>query len=53
MMINILGVDISTIKGGGDPKPRKAKLGQLIPNTIVQFEKAESSSLNLIGKARG
>ncbi|CAH0556073.1 unnamed protein product, partial [Brassicogethes aeneus] len=34
-------------------KPRKTKLGQLIPNTVVQFEKAESSSLNLVGKAKG
>lgn len=46
-------MDISKIKAGGDPKPRKSKLGQLIPNTVIQFEKAESSSLNLIGKSKG
>lgn len=46
-------MDISHIKGGGDPKPRKAKLGQVIPNTVIQFEKAESSSLNLVGKSKG
>lgn len=53
--VNVLitGVDISHIKGGGDPKPRKGKLGQVIPNTIIQFEKAESSSLNLVGKSKG
>ncbi|CAH1990020.1 unnamed protein product [Acanthoscelides obtectus] len=46
-------VDISAIKSGGDAKPRKAKIGQLIPNTLVQFEKAENSSLNLVGKSKG
>lgn len=46
-------VDIAKIKAGGEGKPRKAKLGQLIPNTLVQFEKAEASSLNLVGKSKG
>ncbi|KAJ8932437.1 hypothetical protein NQ314_014651 [Rhamnusium bicolor] len=41
------------IKDGKEAKPRKAKIGQLIPNTVVQFEKAESSSLNLVGKSKG
>ncbi|XP_028131583.1 vesicle-fusing ATPase 1-like [Diabrotica virgifera virgifera] len=53
MIKDIEVVDISKIKAGGDVKPRKAKLGQLIPNTLVQFEKAESSSLNLVGKSKG
>ncbi|KAJ8918795.1 hypothetical protein NQ315_011079 [Exocentrus adspersus] len=50
---DIEAVGIAAIKEGKDAKPRKAKLGQLIPNTVVQFEKAESSSLNLVGKSKG
>ncbi|XP_074031518.1 vesicle-fusing ATPase 1 [Leptinotarsa decemlineata] len=46
-------VNISSMKAGGEMKPRKAKLGQLIPDTVVQFEKAENSSLNLTGKSKG
>lgn len=41
------------IKEGRDSKPRKAKLGRLLANTIIQFEKVENSSLNLTGKAKG
>ncbi|KAJ8984991.1 hypothetical protein NQ317_016902 [Molorchus minor] len=51
--IFIASVGIASIKEGRDVKPRKAKLGQIIPNTMVQFEKAETSSLNLTGKAKG
>ncbi|XP_018579945.1 vesicle-fusing ATPase 1-like isoform X2 [Anoplophora glabripennis] len=50
---DIEAVGIGAIKEGREAKPRKAKLGQLIPNTVVQFEKAESSSLNLVGKSKG
>ncbi|KAG5884302.1 Vesicle-fusing ATPase 1 [Gonioctena quinquepunctata] len=46
-------ISITAMKAGGEAKPRKAKLGQLIPDTVVQFEKAESSSLNLVGKSKG
>lgn len=53
MSLFFVGVDIATIKGGGEAKPRKAKIGMLIPNTVIQFEKAENSSLNLVGKAKG
>lgn len=49
----VLAVDISNIKGGGESKPRKGKIGQVIPNTVIQFEKAENSSLNLVGKSKG
>ncbi|XP_019879561.1 vesicle-fusing ATPase 1-like [Aethina tumida] len=44
---------LSALKEGSNEKPRKTKTGQLIPNTMVQFEKAENSSLNLVGKAKG
>lgn len=29
------------------------RFGRILGNTDVQFEKAENSSLNLIGKAKG
>lgn len=34
-------------------EPIKTKFGRLLGNTIVQFEKAEGSSVNLTGKAKG
>ncbi|XP_066145979.1 vesicle-fusing ATPase 1-like [Euwallacea fornicatus] len=43
----------SALKEGQESKPRKCKLGLLIPNTAVQFEKADNSSLNLVGKSKG
>lgn len=46
-------VNINTVKSNQDAKPKKNKIGQLFPNTAVQFEKAEASSLNLVGKSRG
>ncbi|RZC38213.1 vesicle-fusing ATPase 1-like, partial [Asbolus verrucosus] len=46
-------VNINTLKQGGDAKPRKSKMGKLYPNTVIQFEKAETSSLNLVGKSKG
>ncbi|XP_017771802.1 PREDICTED: vesicle-fusing ATPase 1-like [Nicrophorus vespilloides] len=45
--------DIEAIRKGVDSKPKKTKIGRLLPNTVVQFEKAENSALNLIGKAKG
>lgn len=50
---SFLAADLAAIKQGRDSKPIKTTLGQLLPNTVVQFEKAESSSLNLVGKAKG
>lgn len=45
-------VTVSSLKEG-NPKPKKSQIGQLTPNAVVQFEKAENSSLNLTGKAKG
>ncbi|XP_060528083.1 vesicle-fusing ATPase 1-like [Cylas formicarius] len=45
--------NISAIKENRDAKAKKARIGQLIPNTTVQFEKAENSSINLVGKSKG
>ncbi|XP_065212547.1 vesicle-fusing ATPase 1-like isoform X2 [Planococcus citri] len=45
--------DLSAIKAGRESKPRPAKLGRCLADTIIQFEKAEGSSINLIGKSKG
>jgi len=45
--------DLSAIKAGQDAKPKKTKMGRCLGDTIVQFEKAENSSLNLVGKSKG
>lgn len=45
--------DLSAIKAGQEPKPKKTKMGRCLGDTMIQFEKAESSSLNLVGKAKG
>ncbi|XP_018331362.1 vesicle-fusing ATPase 1 [Agrilus planipennis] len=46
-------VDINAIKQGKQAKPRKTKIGYLLANSVVQFEKAPNSSLNLTGKSKG
>lgn len=46
-------VDINAIKSGQDAIPRKTRMGRCLGDTIIQFEKAENSSLNLVGKAKG
>ncbi|KAF7987816.1 hypothetical protein HCN44_003679 [Aphidius gifuensis] len=45
--------DISAIKSGQESKPKKTKMGRCLGDTTIQFEKAENSSLNLIGAAKG
>lgn len=45
--------DLCAIKAGQDAKPKKTKMGRCLGDTMVQFEKAEQSSLNLVGKAKG
>jgi vesicle-fusing ATPase len=45
--------DLNAIKAGQDAKPKKTKMGRCLGDTIVQFEKAENSSLNLVGKSKG
>lgn len=54
MYINVFSAaDLSAIKAGQDAKPKKTKMGRCLGDTIVQFEKAENSSLNLVGKSKG
>ena len=45
--------DLNAIKAGQKPKPQKAKLGVLLPNTTITWEKADMSPLNLTGKSKG
>lgn len=51
--MEFLATDMAAFKEGREAKPKKTKLGRLLANTIIQFEKAENSSLNLTGKAKG
>lgn len=46
-------VDLKSIKDDLEAKPKKVKTGLLSPNSSVQFVKAESSSVNLIGSSVG
>jgi vesicle-fusing ATPase len=45
--------DLNAIRAGKDAKPRKARLGQCFPNTMIIFDKAEGASVNLTGKSKG
>jgi vesicle-fusing ATPase len=45
--------DLNVIKAGQDAKPKKTKMGRCLGDTIVQFEKADNSSLNLVEKSKG
>ncbi|XP_065202991.1 vesicle-fusing ATPase 1-like isoform X2 [Planococcus citri] len=45
--------DLNAIKAGEESKPRPVELGCCLANTIIQFEKAERSGINLIGKSKG
>lgn len=46
--------DINAFKTGAkDSKPLKVKMGRCIANTAIVFDKAEGSSLNLVGKSKG
>ncbi|KAL3269922.1 hypothetical protein HHI36_008979 [Cryptolaemus montrouzieri] len=50
---DIEAINIASMQRNSDAKPRKAKIAQLIPNSVITFEKAENSSLNLVGKSKG
>ncbi|EDV43701.2 uncharacterized protein Dana_GF16398 [Drosophila ananassae] len=45
-------VDPRTV-GDGAPKARNVRFGRILGNTVVQFEKAENSVLNLQGRSKG
>lgn len=46
-------VDPNALKDNKEGTTKSVRFGRLLGNTVVQFEKAENSSLNLVGKAKG
>lgn len=46
-------VDPRTIGDGKEAKTRNVRFGRVLGNTVVQFEKAENSVLNLQGRSKG
>jgi vesicle-fusing ATPase len=49
----IEAVDATAIRDGKNAEPKKVTFGKLTGNAMIQFEKAENSSINLVGKAKG
>ncbi|XP_058800718.1 vesicle-fusing ATPase 1-like [Phymastichus coffea] len=45
--------DLQAIKAGQEAKPKKTRMGRLLGDTVVTFEKAPNSSLNLTGTKQG
>lgn len=45
--------DLSAISSGQNTVPKKTQMGRCLGDSVIQFEKAENSSLNLVGKAKG
>lgn len=50
---NFTAADLSAIKAGKEPKPKKTRMGRCLGDTLIQFDKAETSCLNLVGKSKG
>ncbi|KAG6463480.1 hypothetical protein O3G_MSEX013898 [Manduca sexta] len=50
---NLEAVDVQALAAGVNAVPRRVRMGRLLPDASVQFDKAENSSLNLVGKAKG
>ncbi|XP_039498495.1 vesicle-fusing ATPase 1 [Drosophila santomea] len=46
-------IDPKSLGEGKEPSMRNVRFGRILGNTVVQFEKAENSSLNLQGKSKG
>ncbi|XP_068153083.1 vesicle-fusing ATPase 2 [Drosophila tropicalis] len=46
-------IDPRTVGDGKESKTRNVRFGRILGNTIVQFEKAENSVLNLQGRSKG
>lgn len=50
---SIEAIDASSLRENKNAEPRKINFGRLTGNAVVQFEKAENSAINLVGKAKG
>lgn len=46
-------MDVQALAAGSNAVPRRVRMGRLLPDACIQFDKAENSSLNLVGKAKG
>jgi hypothetical protein len=49
----LIAVDLSAVARGQSSKAQKIPLGVSLANTMVVFERAEGSSINLAGKSKG
>lgn len=49
----IEAVDARSIQENKTAEAKKINFGRLTGNAVIQFEKAENSSLNLVGKSKG
>lgn len=50
---SIDAIDANSIRDNKNVEPKKITFGRLGGNAVIQFEKADSSSINLVGKAKG
>lgn len=50
---SIEAIDASSLRDGKNAEPKRINFGRLTANAAIQFEKAENSSLNLVGKSKG
>lgn len=50
---SIEAIDASSIRNNENAEAKKVSFGRLSGNAVIAFEKAENSSLNLTGKAKG
>lgn len=51
---SIEGIDAASLRNNVEhPEAKKINFGKLSGNAVIAFEKAENSSLNLTGKAKG
>lgn len=46
-------VDMQALKAGARAAPQMVRMGRCLRDACIQFNKAENSSLNLVGKAKG
>lgn len=49
----IEAIDANSIRENKNAEAKKINFGKLTGNAIIQFEKADNSSINLVGKAKG
>jgi vesicle-fusing ATPase len=50
---SIEAIDSASFAAGKNVDPKRINFGKLTGNAVIQFEKAENSSLNLVGKSKG